>query len=166
MLFVHGHKGSQSCLNSLLMNCHGSPYYRLANNSSLNAMKLATFTMQDTPFQPLNVDTAMNSTVYWITSKWSWYADSWHTCIYSFLNSFNALTFTVCSTEATCTVTHAGSVIQGSAILTHSTTGYNAIKEKGKFWVLFSITYRCNAFAKGIIIDIKFANFAVDKVRL
>ena len=38
--------------------------------------------------------------------------------------TLTALTFTVIPTEATCTVTHAGSYVQGPSILTHTTTGW------------------------------------------
>ena len=48
-------------------------------------------------------------------------------CIYTWCESVRlsfaiALTFTVSSTEASCTVTHAGSHVQASVILTHPTT--------------------------------------------
>ena len=171
MLFVHGHGGWRSCLKfPSRERCYCSPYYRSASNSSLNAIKLATFTTKETPFQPLNVDTAMNSTVYWITNKWSCY-------VYRFMTYLQAVYLFIIWTHSLHSLSQlaplkppAQSHVQVllSRVPPFRHTRLQAIiqsKKKGSFECFFVLyTHQCNAFAEHIIIiDFK---FAVDKVHL
>ena len=67
----------------------------------------------------------------------------------SFCTPFHALTFTVRSTEATCTVTHAGYWIQVSSILTHPATGWQRHRTKEiKDW------FFCNEYLLAVILVI------------
>ena len=139
MLFVHGHRGSQSCLKfPSRERCHcmfsilplGQQFFPQCNKTCHNYHKrdpISAFDCRHSHEFNCILDYQQMILLCIQIHDIPTSCVSIHN-----LDSFTALTFTVSSTEATCTVTYTGSVIQGPSIPTHSTTGYNPIKEKKK----------------------------------